>query len=790
MTEADPGHGESGGRQASRINRGIVLSLGTAVTAVLTSTVAEVMANKLSQLDIGVLSAVLNRRVLWAVAGLALAALVGLIVLRRAVPRPRPAGLPVLPPRAELVGRDDLVRRAVAEARRTRVVVIRGPAGIGASAVAINAAWELSAAGGGRRYVDLRGPDPDPGRVESPRRVAIRVLRSLGIAPGRFQDLDRAGETVAAELRHGRWVLVLDNVRSIDQIGWLLRRVTHGYLIAAGDLAASPAVPSGVAWLSVGPLEPAAALALLRAQDPEPRRPHRRLDRLFDRLRRETRPARSVRDRIEADRRAADDLAERYLKHPRVAILIGRWLAANPHISIRMLLEDLGKGEENAELLVIVRHQLDGASAGARRLLALLVEAPIAELTEAAAAALAGVPVDRTSGHLKELADRSLVEWTRPSRCRVADEARRLADPVRPALRSRSLARLSAHFADICDTHAEAITPGRPVDQRARAAVAWFEVEDVTLLQLLRMPDPPSKAGPHLWRIADALEAWFGREGRGSDRHAAAAAMTSAAKTVGDNAAQAVGLLRLSAVAAADGAFEAARDHLDQAERCRGKSDRWLPLPQYEAGRAVWDLAVTGDHDAAENHLERCRGFRPRRDATGRLIDLINIAVLRASKGDHDAAHDCLIEVLDLAEDTDPGIYAHARELMGVVAWRRGHEDQARAEWAAAAKLYQEQGNDLGHARCLQHEATTLLGGADRDRARAMLARGLELRGADTGLGVALSHLYLGADAAAAGRPEEAERHRAAGLTALSPWTGQPTAPPQVAEVRARLEAL
>ena len=127
---------------------------------------------------------------------------------------------------------------------------------------------------------------------------------------------------------------------------------------------------------------------------------------------------------------------------------------------------------------------------------------------------------------------------------------------------------------------------------------------------------------------------------------------------------------------------------------------------------------------------------------------------------------------------------------MGVVAWRRGHEDQARAEWTAAAKLYQEQGNDLGQARCLQHEATTLLGGAGRDRARAMLARSLELRGADTGLGVALVHLYLGADAAAAGRPEDAGRNRAAGLAALSPWAGQPTAPPQVSTTRARLEAL
>ena len=778
-------------RQAVRINRGILLSLGTGITAVLTSTVTEVLANKLSQLNARVVSVVLDRHVLWAIAGLALAALAGLIVRLWVVPRPQAGDLAALPPRVDLIGRDDLVQRVVSEVRRTRVVIVHGAAGIGASAIAINAAWELSATADRQRYVDLRGPDPHLRRRQSRRRVAIRVLRSLAIAPGRFQDLDRAGERVADELRRRALVLVLDNVHNVEQIDWLLRRVTDGYVIAVGEIPVSD-VPKGVAHVPVRALPPDAALALLRAQDHGGGRPDGRLGRRHGRLglllavkRRAIRPAGSVAARIRTDRRAAAELAERYLKHPRIAIRVGSWLAANPQISVKMLLDDLGRGAGNAELQIILRDQLDGASGGARQLLALLAVTPTAECSEAAAAALVGKDMDWTAGHLNELADRSLVEWTRPARFRLVDEARRLADPIAPALRGRSLARLAAHFAAFCDVHAQVLTTGRQAEQSTRTAVEWFRAAEATLLQLLRMPEPPVQAGPHLWQIADGLEVWFTREGRTDDRRATAAAMTDAAMAMGDTTAQTMGLIRLAAIAVAEGAFGAARDHLDQAEKCGGRSSR--SLPQYETGRAVWTMDVTGDLNAAAYHLDRCRRLRARGDAAGRLIDLVNLAALRTKAGDYDAAHDCLHDALDHAADTDPGAYAHARELAGVVAWRRGREHQARAEWAAAATLHQEHGDNLGLARCLQHEATTLVGGPERERARDMLARSLELRATNAGVGPALAHLYLGAYAASTGHPADAARHRTAGRAALAPWRSQPTTPSHIAVVRTRL---
>jgi tetratricopeptide (TPR) repeat protein len=769
-------------RRGRNINRGIQVSFLTFLTAVITSTVAEVTANKLSSLP-----GVFNRYLLWAVAAAGLLALVGFIVLRWITPPAPPEELPRLPPTTELIGRDELVARLVSEVRRQGAAIVRGPAGIGTSVIAINAARRLVPEAARQRYVDLRGPDPDPRRTESPRRVAIRVLRSLGITPGPFQDLERAGWKVADDLRNSGRVLVLDNVSALDQVAWVLRHVPGAYVIAAGDIGGAD-VPGGVAYVPVGPLDSAAGLALLRAQGPNAR-PRRRRDRLRGWLSRGMRPGRSIADRVAAEPAAAAMLADRYLKHPQVVIQIGRWLAANPHITIGMLLDDLGKGEESSELLVILRHQLRGASPGSRRLLSLLAGAPVAELNETAVAALAGAPVERTSRHLRELADRSLVDWIRPSRCRLPATARQLADPVRPSLRDKSRVRLAAHLAHIAGTHAEGIGRGsRTVDRLDPQAAEWFQNEDVTLLQVLKMSAPPRQAGPHLWRIADSLETWFAREDRPSDRHATAAAMAEAARFLGDASAQAMAQLRLSAIAAAEGAFDAAWEHLDHADRSRGRSDRWLP--QYEAGRAVWDLVVTGDLKAAELHLDQCHKVRPRRDTAGRVIDMINLAALHIEGRNYDSAHDWLIQVLDLTENTDTGANAHARELMGIVTWRRGHEDRAREEWRAAGSRYAELGDDEGLARCLRHLAVTLLGGPERERARDMLVRSLELRDGDTGLGTALAHLYLGEDAARAGRRDEAARHRAAGLTALSPWDKQPTTPPQVSAARARLERL
>ncbi len=371
-------------------------------------------------------------------AGLALAGLIIFAIRRfwheRPAARardPEPIQLDAaLPAAVPLIGQDGTVGEVVAQARRHGVVVVYGPAGIGASAVAVSAATELAGRAELQRYVDLRGPNPR--HPESTGRSVIRVLSGFGLRPGDTLDPQRAIASIAATMRDSGMVLLLDNAERADQVAWMAHGVRGAYVVVAGDLAARD-LDDGLPLVRVPPLGRTAALALLTRQGetgkpPEPagarhwwpRRPARPAG-----------PGNPVADRIRAEPDAAAELADRYLTFPRLAIEMGRWLAANPQVSLAAVVQDLKRDQQSSELGYIVRRQLDGTSAGARRLLGVLALAPVTELPEAAVAAMTDTRLDRVSEQLAELSSRSLVQWSRPSRCRISPEARQLAD--RPA---------------------------------------------------------------------------------------------------------------------------------------------------------------------------------------------------------------------------------------------------------------------------------------------------------------------------------------------------------------------
>ena len=164
--------------------------------------------------------------------------------------------------------------------------------------------------GGDGAYADLRATEA--GGKESPARARIRVLAALGLVPPRAPTGEAAYEQVARALRDSGRVLVLDNVRAADQVDWLVRPIPGAYLVAAGDVPPWP----GPAELPVGPLTPAAGLALLRA-DP------------------------AVADRAQPGRTGVQRLARAYLKSPAVVLALRSWLAVNPQVGVPALVADL-----------------------------------------------------------------------------------------------------------------------------------------------------------------------------------------------------------------------------------------------------------------------------------------------------------------------------------------------------------------------------------------------------------------------------------------------------------------
>ena len=702
-----------------------------------------------------------------------------------------------LPPALALLGRDHLLSAVTATLSQHGLVLVHGPAGMGVSAVAIEAARRLVPAADRQLYLDLESQHTD-----SDRRVAIRVLSALGQRPGRVPDVAAATEDVRDALRETGRVLVLDNITSPEQVRWVAYRIPGAYVVLAGDIPAPEL--AGVPDQQVGPLDGTAALELCCEQDTGDH------------------PGSTVSERFVRDPQAASELAEAYLKQPRMAIESGRWLAANPGVSVPALLADLRRQQgASAAARHLLDLQLAGASNDARALLATLTRIPLEEWSEIAVTVLVG---NRAPILLDELVRRSLMVRTGPALYRVQGDARALNEG-RPGARTSDLTRLVNHYGRLATECAEVLaggldnpglrisgldTPGLGTSglgtsglgtsglgtQSPSTAERWFRAEDLALLALLNVPDPPRAVAAGLWQIADALEVWFTRENRPADRQGAAETMARLARRLHDASALEAALLRLLAVArarddlpAAEGYLAELREHVGApAERGRGSAVLHTNLGLY--------LLDSGRPEEAQREFQHSRARRPRRDTAGRVVDLTNLGAGLLAAGRLDPARDQLSEALAVAEDShDIAGRAHALELLGIVAFRQHNRTRAMERWATSKLLYEQQADDLGRARCLLHAGTAVLGAeessaAEQEAAVESLQQSLALRGSQsTGVGVALAHLYLGEYAARAGRPE-ADSHRRRGLDALRHWEQRAHPPPLVAATRQRLAAL
>ncbi|WP_214105128.1 hypothetical protein [Acrocarpospora catenulata] len=670
---------------------------------------------------------------------------------------PRPPMPQHLPPRVDpLIGRDAEVSDVVERALERGLVVVRGVAGIGTSALAINAGWKLVRQTDRQYYADLRGQDR--GEPEDTTSVIERVLRTLGLPLGPIESADVAAQDVFAVLRDTGRVLLLDNVERWSQVAWLPRHVPGSWIIVAGDLkaGADDAVPTDVAVVQPGPLDPDDGVALLRTQ--------------------------IAADRIEADPAATARLAGLFLRRPAIAVGIGRWLGDNPQVPIAALVADLEQGPQDHTLQVLLAKQLRRVRPAARRLLALLARAPIAELGGDGAAALAGGSERDAEQAMEELNQHGLVEKVRESRVRVVDAARAIVTP--PDDWEAAWQRLVERFADRADFFAERL----PQDE----ARDWFGIEDKALLRILKTRRPASWAAGPLWRIADALEVWFLLEQRHKERRETARALAYAAKALGDADVWATAELRLCLIALVLGEPRVAQQHLDTAAGLQDRVESWPA--QIHLARAATLLATGDEFAAVEASLVRYGQALPSGDTAGQAIRWINMAVLqirrgqvRGFEGGTDEANRLyadalatLVQALGIAREAgDVHAEAHTRELLALVHWYIGWARDAASDWKKAVQLYARSGDTIGRARCQVHQAAALPETSRREAAR--LLRSALRRLPATGVTTALARLHL-----ASADPRSALAQCEKGLAALAPWDGI-AEPLQVTEIRRRL---
>lgn len=626
----------------------------------------------------------------WLLAVAVLAFLVLLALELRKDEPPQPIDPSDLPHVDDLIGREPVVARVVEQVRAGGVVVVHGPSGIGTSSVAITAA-RLVPDTPSPLYVDLSklrpkndGPARIPLLLDRNRWVRMPVLRILGLDP-RAAGAE-ATWAIAEKLRGTRTVLVIDNVADVNEVSWITDGVPGAYIIIAGEIATDEL--ADVADVPVPGLSPRDGLKLLCRQADEP--PQDRPTSWWAWLRpvRPTSPANSIRQRAKEEPEAARELATDYLQHPRVAVLLGRWLAQNPGERLSDLLRAFNESGTVHELEMIIRRTLEGTSPATRWLLARLVSAPEVEYPDTAVAAMCRLSVEEAGLHLSELSRRFLVHRT-SSRSRVTPYGAKLADELPAREVARVHRRLLAHYAVLARTNAALL--GTDQYQHGKD---WFGEHDVALLALLGV----RARAKHAADIADALDAWFVREQRDSERLDAAVALLACADRMDDDTGRAVARIRMAAVARGRYDLAEAQRQLTMVEDLESRRTPWRSQLKTE-----WALChrAAGDPDAAYEDVLRAQRARPRRDLEGRMTDLINLGAIEVDAELYDPAFDHLIQAIALARETGSVAgHAQALELTGIGQHAQKRVGDAEDAWSEAEKLYRSIGDRDGANRC------------------------------------------------------------------------------------------
>jgi DNA-binding SARP family transcriptional activator len=481
-----------------------------------------------------------------------------------AVPAQLPADIAGFTGREDHLARLDALAHAGPDA--ASAVVITGMAGAGKTALAVH--WTHRVRHrfpDGQLYVNLRGYGS--GAPLRPGDALASFLPALGLPAEQVPvDEDAAAGRYRTLLADRRVLILLDNAADADQIRPLLPG-GQGCLVLVtsrdrldGLVARDGAVPT-----TLGVLTPAESVRLLGWL--------------------------LGAERVRAEARATSALAALCGHMPLALRIAAANLSAQPDRAIADYAAQLTTGDRLSALTVpgdppadvraAFDHSYTALPTGARTLFRLLGVAPGADISAAAAAALAGVSPTRAAGLLDRLTVAHLLDehahgrYTQHELLRLYAVARSRAEDGEPE-RQVALARLHNHYLEQTTGAAGPLSPHvlrlpgndagpapSTVDDPA-PALAWLDAE---LANLVATVADAAEHGPRpvAWRLADALFGYLSTRASTADWRVIAHAALAAARADGVPHAQAAGHLSLATLARRGGHNQLAADHLTEA---------------------------------------------------------------------------------------------------------------------------------------------------------------------------------------------------------------------------------
>jgi tetratricopeptide (TPR) repeat protein len=411
-------------------------------------------------------------------------------------------------------------------------------------------------------------------------------------------------------------------------------------------------------------------------------------------------------------------------------------------------LDTLDAGDPATQVRAVFSWSYAALAEPARRLFRLLSVHPGPEVGPAAAASLAGVPVDRTRSLLGELTRASLLGEPAPGRFTIHDLLRTYAQELAEAAddeatRRGAWTRLLDHFVHTASAAERLLRPRAdptpvPLDPPAPGVVPdrldddgqatrWL-VAERSALQAMQRKAVDAGFGTRAWQLAWALDTFLYRQARWAEAVTAWANGLAPSDPVGDPAALALAHRRwadylslLGRHADADAALREALTMSGRAGDPRGQAHAY-------AGLGIVYLRQ-GELDRAVGHTEQALALhRTTGDRRGQALVLNDLGWMHIQLGRHTEAVRCCEEALELlAWNDDHENQAATLDTLASAHHHLGHHAEAIAYFRRCLTVQQRVGDRYNEAGTLDRLADSLAATGDPAAARASRMRALEI---------------------------------------------------------------
>jgi tetratricopeptide (TPR) repeat protein/DNA-binding XRE family transcriptional regulator len=574
------------------------------------------------------------------------------------------------------------------------ICAIGGMAGVGKTALAVQWAHQVAAEfPDGQLYVNLRGYDPS-GTPVPPTEAVRGFLDALGVPAAQLPAIAEAQLNLYRSLLAGkRMLVILDNARDAAQARPLL----------PGSLTCRVVVTSRDQLASLAAIEAARPLVL---------------DVLTESEARELLAGRLGEARLTADPNAVARIISACAHLPLALSIVAARAATQPRLPLSRIAADLARpAGTTADVRAAFSwsyHQLGPATARVFRF-ASLHPGPVLE--PRAVAALTGMTHGQAVRELDALARVCMIQSTRPGRYRLHDLLRGYAAELAGSCdgaddRRAALTGLLDYFLNAAALAMDAAFPAerhrrpaviRPSDQAAdfpadAEALTWLGEQRANLVSAVVY------AAGHGWpehatRLAQVMFRFLEMDAQFADAISVFSSAGRAARGIGDQAAEAAGLLSLGSTYLHQGRY---REGIDGYRRalalCRQTSDM-TGQARALVGLGVGNLLVGHPKSAVAHFEQSLQLYRQRRDPMGEARVLANLGFADLRQGRYADAAAYLRASLALCRDIgDRRGQGVALANLGEIELRQDRYEQAASYLREALDRFRQVGDRVSEA--------------------------------------------------------------------------------------------